>query len=97
MPTYVMLFKFTQQGLQNVKQSPDRVRQSTEAAARFGGKLQSIHYTQGKYDLVGIADFPSDEAAATFALAIGKQGNVSTQTMRAFSTEEMSGLLAKLP
>jgi uncharacterized protein with GYD domain len=38
------------------------------------------------------------EAAATaFVLSIGSQGNTRTQTMRAFSSDEMSAILAKMP
>ena len=51
----------------------------------------------GQYDGVVITEFPSDEAAATLLLAIGAQGNIATETMRAFTEEEMSGIVGNLP
>jgi uncharacterized protein with GYD domain len=97
MPSYVVLFKITDQGRKDLKGSPVRVKTAIEAMKKMGGKLQSLHYTMGEYDLVGVAEFPSDEVAAAFALGVASQGNASTHTMRAFSLEEMSAILAKLP
>ena len=42
----------------------------------------------GAYDAVAIVELPDDESATTLALSIGSQGNVRTETLRAFSIEE---------
>jgi uncharacterized protein with GYD domain len=44
---------------------------------------------------VAIAEAPDDETATAIMLQLGSIGNVRTQTMRAFDTEEMSGIIAK--
>ncbi len=51
----------------------------------------------GAYDAVGIVDAPNDEAITTWALTVGSRGNVRTQTMRAYSVDEMDKILAKVP
>jgi uncharacterized protein with GYD domain len=51
----------------------------------------------GRYDFVAIVEAPDDEAAAKFALITGAQGNVSTETMRAFSESDFERLLKALP
>ena len=97
MPTYVILFKYTSQGSANIKDAADRVKAARAAIEAAGGKMLSFHLTMGQYDGVVITEFPSDEAAATVLLAIGAQGNISTETMRAFTEEELTGIVANLP
>ena len=97
MAKYVTLYKFTDQGIRNIKDSPDRVRAATAAWEAMGGKLLGVYSTQGPYDLVAISETNDDEMAAAFALSMGSQGNVTTLTMRAFDTEEYARIISKMP
>jgi uncharacterized protein with GYD domain len=97
MPTYIVLGRFTEQGIRNVKQVPERARHAQEAAERLGGKMVSLHYTQGQYDFVATLDFPDEASAMTFLLSTGALGNVRTETLRAFTVEELSGFVARIP
>lgn len=97
MPTYVTLFQFTQQGIQNIKESParlDTARASIEAA---GGKIVGYYLTMGQYDGVIITEGPDDETVARILLASGALGNVRTETLRAFPEDEYRQLIASLP
>jgi uncharacterized protein with GYD domain len=96
MATYIALSNFTDQGIRSVKDTTKRAEAVKEAAGRFGVKMTQIYWTQGAYDVVAVIDAPDDESATTFALAIGVSGNIRTQTLRAFSKDEMNGILAKL-
>jgi uncharacterized protein with GYD domain len=96
MATYIALSNFTDQGIRSVRDTVKRANAVQEAAERYGAKMTQIFWTQGAYDVVSIIDAPDDESATTFALAIGVAGNIRTQTLRAFSKDEMSGILAKL-
>ncbi len=51
----------------------------------------------GPYDMVILADAPNDEAMTTWAMSVGSLGNVRTQTMRAYPSGEMDGIISKLP
>ncbi|HZN99577.1 MAG TPA: GYD domain-containing protein [Burkholderiales bacterium] len=96
MATYIALSSFTDQGIRNVKDSTKRADAVKEAAKKYGAKMTQIYWTLGHYDLVAIIEAPDDTSATAFALAIGAAGNVRTQTLRAFSKEEMNGILAKM-
>ena len=96
MATYIALSNFTDQGIRSIKDSTKRADAVKEAASKFGAKMTQIYWTLGKYDLVAIIEAPDDISATAFALAIGSAGNVRMQTMRAFTKEEMSGILGKL-
>ena len=97
MPTYVSLMSWTEEGIRTVKDSPDRVAQAGAAIQAAGGELKAIYMTMGEYDIVAITEAPSDEAAATILLTIAGQGSIRSQTMRAFTMDEFSGVVSNLP
>lgn len=96
MATYIALSNFTDQGIRNVKDSTKRADAVKSAAKKFGASMTQIFWTLGRYDLVAVIEAPDDKSATAFALAIGAAGNVRTETLRAFSKEEMDGILGKL-
>ena len=97
MPTYVTMYKFTDQGIRNVKESPKRLEAGIKAFEAMGGKMRGAYYTLGEYDLVTVGEIPSDEAGVAFALSIGALGNVRSTTMRAFSPKEFAEIIKKMP
>ena len=96
MATYVVLASFTDQGIRNVKDSPDRLAAFKAMAEKMGVTMKSALYTVGAYDMVNVVE-GSDEAVTAVLLQLGSLGNIRTQTLRAFSSEEMKAITAKLP
>ena len=95
MATYIVLANFTEQGIKTVKDSPGRYEAFRSAAAKSDVTVRSVYYTVGAYDIVVTVE-GSDEAVTAALLRLGSQGNVRTQTLRAFNIDEMKGMLAKL-
>jgi uncharacterized protein with GYD domain len=92
-----MLLKWTDQGIRDVKDTVTRSRQLTATLEKVGGKAIAIYYTQGRYDMITVGEVPNEETAMAFAVTMGKSGNVRTETLRAFSLNEMEGILKKVP
>ncbi len=97
MPTYITLYKWTEQGIKNIKDSPARIEASIKAAEAMGAKVLGVYVTMGEYDLVAIGEWPNDEAAASMVLAQAHLGNVRTTSMRAFTKAEFASILKKMP
>lgn len=97
MPTYISMLRYTQQGISSAKNAPARIDAAREAYKKAGGELKAIYLTMGQYDLVAIAEMPNDEAAARMALGLGMQGNIRTETMRAFTETEFKKIAGSLP
>lgn len=95
MATYVTLYNFTDQGVRNYADTVQRAEAATAAVSKMGGRLRSIHWTIGPYDLVSISEFPDDETATAFTLKLSALGNVRTTTMRAFDSSDMTKIIAK--
>ena len=96
MATFISLVNFTDQGIRNVKDSPDRYEAFKALAEKVGGKVKGVYYTMGHYDMVVIVE-GSDEAAMTAMLKVGSLGNVRTETLRGFSLEKMRKIIGKMP
>lgn len=97
MPTYIVLYKLTDQGIRNIKEAPKRIEEGIKAIGAVGGKLIEFYSVMGEYDYVGIGELPNDETAVALALAMGSQGNVRTTTLKAFTKEEFAEIVKKLP
>jgi uncharacterized protein with GYD domain len=97
MPSYIGLYKLTDQGAKGIKDAPGRIEAAIKAAEKMGCKVTGFYAVTGEYDYVAIGEFPSDEVATTFALAIGSLGNVRTTTLRAFTKEEFAAIVKRLP
>jgi uncharacterized protein with GYD domain len=96
MPLYVTLANFTDQGMREVKGSVKRAEDFKKAAKQLGISVKEIMWLQGPYDLMTIAEAPDEAAIAALALNVGKLGNVRGQTMRAFTSTEMSKIVEKI-
>ena len=97
MPGYIGLFKYTQQGLADIKNSPERIKQARTLAEKMGIKVVGVWVTMGQYDLITVGDAPDDQTMGAYSLALAKLGNVTTQTLRAFSEDEFAKVVTKLP
>ena len=97
MPTYIMLANYTKQGIENIKDSPTRLDAAKQAAKSMGGAIKAFYLTMGQYDMVVVCEAPDDETMAKLALAIGSQGAIRTETLRAFTEEEYRKIIAALP
>ena len=96
MPTYIVLGNFTDQGIRNVKDTPKRASAVREAAKKFGASVKSLYWTIGAYDMVTLIDAPDDESVAALLFSIGSQGNVRTQSLKAFEADEVERILGKI-
>jgi uncharacterized protein with GYD domain len=92
---YIILIRFTEQGIRNIKDTTRRADIASREAERIGGKFTS-YWTFGKYDGVGILEAPNDEAAMEFELRIGSLGNIRTTTLKAFTQEEIARVVDRL-
>jgi uncharacterized protein with GYD domain len=85
MASYIVLLKWTAQGIGSVKGSPARLDTGRKNFKKLGVKIKDTYLTMGRYDLVCLVEAPDDEAFAKAMLTLGSQGNVQTETLKAFS------------
>ena len=88
MATYIMLMNWTEKGIKDVSGWSKRVADARKQVEAMGGKLEATYLTMGAYDVIAVVSGVDDDGIARFAMGLGKQGNVRTTTLRAFSEDE---------
>ncbi len=96
MPTYVVLYRFTDQGAKDIKNSLQRAREARAENERRGFKVHGIYWTQGRYDLVAVVEAPDEQAMMAGLFNINSAGNVRSETLRAFTEAEMEPIIQKM-
>jgi uncharacterized protein with GYD domain len=91
----VSLVNYTDQGIRNIKDSPQRARAFRDLCKQQGVQVREILWTAGPYDMVVITEGP-EEALASVLLSVAKLGNVRTQTLRGMEQETFQRVLEKV-
>ena len=91
MPTYIGLLNWTDQGVRGFKETVNRYRQAQQAFDAQGVRFRDVYWTMGETDIVAVLE----AALAAATLQLGAQGNIRTRMMRAFSEQEMEGVIGK--
>lgn len=97
MPTYALLTTFTQQGIANIHDSPNRTEDAKAEVESIGGTWKAFFVTMGRYDGLVIAEFPDDQTTAQTVLTLASSGNVTTETLRAFTLDEFRDIVEAMP
>jgi len=96
MSTYIILVRWTTQGLQKIKESPSRLEAGKKAFEAAGIKLKAFYMVMGRYDQVSIAEAPDDATLAKALLRLASQGNLQTETLRAFTEDEYKKIISEI-
>lgn len=96
MPAFILLTNFTEQGIRSVKDTIKRAEKFKKLAKQSGAKVKDLYWTLGKYDVVAIVEAPDVTSVTALGLTIGMAGNVRTETLPAFSANDMAKVLAKV-
>lgn len=96
MATFIALVNFTNEGIQTVKDSPERLNKFRAMAEKAGLTIKSVHYTLGRHDMVLIVE-GSEEAYLSTSLKLATWGTVRSETLRGFSVDEFKKFIAQMP
>ena len=96
MASYILLASYTEQGIKGIKDTVKRTGAVKELAKKVGVTMKESYWTLGQFDVVAVFEAPDDATMTAFSLSVARLGNVKTQTLRAFSGQEMSDVLAKV-
>ncbi len=96
MSRYVVLMNWTDQGVRNASDSVQRAAQARAAWESRGVTIESLYWTLGEFDLVGILNAPDDATVAAVLLQLAGAGNIRSRTLRAFDESETQGILDQL-
>jgi len=96
MANYILLATYTEQGLKGIKDTVKRTEAVRGLAKKAGLAMKESYWTLGAFDVVALFEAPDDETMTAFSLSVAKLGNVKTQTLRAFTANDMHTVLDKM-
>jgi uncharacterized protein with GYD domain len=97
MPAYITLINFTDHGARDISLIAQRVRRMQNDGSIGEVKLLAWYLTMGGHDAVAIAEAPDDQAMMRGLLQVAAEGDIRTETLRAFPLEEFEHLVSSLP
>lgn len=96
MSTYVVLYKFTDEGAKNIRSTIERANQVQQENEQKGFKILGLYWTQGQYDMVAVVEAPDEQFMLAGLFNIAAAGNVRSETLRAFTAAELEPVLQKM-
>jgi uncharacterized protein with GYD domain len=95
MATFISLINFTEKGVAAIRETAGRAEEFVSAATKAGVVVKELYWTIGAFDGAIILEAATEEVAASVLIALGAKGFVRTQTMRAFTRQEIGSVIPK--
>ncbi|MDM8522414.1 GYD domain-containing protein [Desulfococcaceae bacterium HSG8] len=96
MPNFISLVKWTDQGIRNIKESPERLDKARDAFEKNGAKLKDFYLSLGQYDMIIFSEAPDAETIAKVWITAGTAGAVRTETFQVFTEEAYRDIIASV-
>ncbi len=93
MPTYIMLSTLTPEGVQTVKNNPQRIREVNKEVEQLGAKVTAQWATLGHVDFVSIVEAPDESVMARVSLELSSRGSGRFETLTAIPVDEFIAAL----
>lgn len=93
MPTYIMLSKLSEQGLQTLRANPERIREVNKDVEELGARVLYQWATLGEWDFVNVVEAPDTQTIARVSIALGARGSTRIETLPALTIDELLSAL----
>jgi uncharacterized protein with GYD domain len=94
MPTYIMLSKLSEQGLQTLRANPERIKEVNKDVEELGARVLHQWFMLGPYDFVNIVEAPDSKTVARVSVAISARGSTSLESYEAIDVDELTALMS---
>lgn len=88
MPTYIMLSTLTPEGVQTVKNNPQRIREVNAEVEQLGASVKQQWAVLGRFDFVSIIEAPDDTTMARVSLELGSRGTGHFESLSAIPIDD---------
>jgi uncharacterized protein with GYD domain len=89
MPTYIMLSTLTPEGVQTVKNNPERIREVNKEVEQLGATVKAQWATLGAFDFISVVEAPDEKTMARVSLELGSRGTGRYETLAAIPVDEL--------
>jgi uncharacterized protein with GYD domain len=93
MPTYLMLSTLTSEGVQTVKNNPQRIREVNREVEQLGATVKAQWATLGRFDFISVVEAPDDITMARVSMELSSRGTATYETLPAFPVDDFIAAL----
>lgn len=88
MPTYVLLTTLTPEGVQTVKNNPQRIKEVNNEVEQLGATVKAQWATLGHVDFISVVEAPDERTMAKVSLELGSRGTARYETLTAIPIDD---------
>ena len=88
MPTYVLLSTLTPDGVQTIKNNPQRIREVNKEIEQLGASVKAQWAVLGRFDFVNIVEAPDEATMARVSLELGSRGTARYESLTAIPVDD---------
>lgn len=88
MPTFIMLSTLTPEGVQTLKNNPQRIREVNKEVEQLGASVKGQWAVLGRFDFVNVIEAPDEQTMARVSLELGSRGTAKYESLSAIPVED---------
>ena len=91
MATYIMLSTLTPEGVQTIKNNPQRIREVNHEVEQLGATVKAQWATLGHFDFISVVEAPDEKTMARISLELGSRGTARYESLSAIPIDDFIG------
>jgi uncharacterized protein with GYD domain len=92
-PTFVMLTTLSPEGVQTVKNNPNRIKEVNKEIESLGAEVKAQWATLGRFDFINIVEAPDEATMARVSMELGSRGTARYESLAAIPIEDFIAAL----
>jgi uncharacterized protein with GYD domain len=88
MPTYILFTNLTPDGVQTVKNNPQRIKEVSKEVEHLGATVKAQWATLGHVDFISVVEAPDEGTMARVSLELGSRGTARYETITAIPIDD---------
>ncbi len=93
MPTFIMLSRLSPEGVQTIKNNPQRIKEVNREIEQLGAEVKAQWATLGQFDFVNVVEAPDEVTMARISLELGSRGTARYESLVAIPVDDFIAAL----
>jgi uncharacterized protein with GYD domain len=87
-PTYILLSTLSPDGVQTIKNNPQRIREVNKEIEQLGATVKAQWAVLGRFDFVNVVEAPDEATMARVSLELGSRGTARYESLAAIPVDD---------
>ena len=93
MPTWIMLTTLSPEGVQTIRNNPQRIREVNAEIEQLGATVKAQWSTLGRFDFINVVEAPDEKTMARVSLELGSRGTARYESLAAIPIDDFISAL----